>query len=123
MTQFPQTQLGVGIDYTGPNGAIASFFVYARGIARIPTGAETAPVKQEFAKSQDELTSALQGRFGNVQKLLESTPDVTNKGRKATLLASAYQFSDPVPNGHRRRSWVLLTGFNAHFLKLRYTHL
>jgi len=123
VTQFPQKHLGVEIDYSGPGDAIASFYIYTGGVGSIPTGAQNAAVKREFVKTQDEMASAMQSRFRNVQKFMESTPDVTNKGRKATLLAAAYQFHDPTPGGHRRLSWVLLTGFKHHFLKLRYTHL
>ena len=123
VTQFPQKQLGVAINYSGPGDAIASFYVYTGGVAKIPTGAQNAAVKREFAKTQDEMASAMQSRFRNVQKFMESTPDVINNGRKATLVAAAFQFHDPAPGGHRRLSWVLLTGFKNHFLKLRYTHL
>ena len=117
VTQFPAKELGVEVDYKNQADAIASFYIYTAGVSKIPTGAENSVVRAQFTETQREMISYIQNRFKNVSKVLESTPDVTHEGKRATLLATAYKFS-----GDRNwLSWALLTGYRNRFLKLRYT--
>jgi len=118
VTQFPEKHLGVEIDYQGRGGAIASFYVYSGGASKISTGAENGMVKGEFAVAQREQVASMQSRFGNVSKILESNPDVTHQGKRATMLATAYKFTSK----RDWLSWILLTGYRNRFLKLYYTH-
>jgi len=118
VTKFPEKNLGVEIDYSGPNKAVASFYVYMGGIDKIPTGSENAVVQKEFSNLQKQVEGALKTKFQDVSKLLESSPEISSEQQKATLSVAAFQFSN---NGHRWLSWVLITGYKSHFLKLRYT--
>ncbi len=120
VTQFPAKQLGVEIGYQAKDGAIAAFYVYNDGVTRIPTGAENAVVKKEFQNTQAELVATLKSHFDAVSKFVESAPTVTPKGKKASLVAAAYQFAEK--RGRHHLTWLLLTGYRNQFLKLRYTH-
>jgi hypothetical protein len=119
--RFPDKQLGVEIDYQNRDGAIAAFYVYNRGLARIPTGAENSAVKKEFGTVQQEMLAIVTSRFTEVSKLLESHPTIKGTGKKATLSVAAYQFREK-PKGRRHLSWLLISGYKNQFLKLRYTH-
>jgi hypothetical protein len=116
VNRFPDKKLGVEINYKHGE-AIASFVVYSGGISKIPTGAENAVVQGHFAADVRESMSYVQSRFKDVSRVLDSNPDVKHEGKRATLLATAFQFS-----GDRKwLQWLLMTGYKNRFLKLIYT--
>ena len=117
LIQFPDKKLGVEINYKNRGDAIASFVVYSGGISKIPTGAENPVVQGQFAADVRGSMSYVQSRFKDVSKVLDSNPDVNYQGKRATLLATAFQFS-----GDRKwLQWMLTTGYRNRFLKLIYT--
>jgi hypothetical protein len=117
VNQFPDGKLGVEINYKNRGDAIASFVVYNGGISKIPTGGENGVVQSQFAADVHGSISYVQSRFKDVSKILDSNPDVNYQGKRATLLATAFQFS-----GDRKwMQWMLMTGYRNRFLKLIYT--
>jgi len=117
VTQFPDRKFGVEINYKSRGDAIASLVVYSGGISKIPTGAENTVVQAQFAADIQGSMAVVQNRFKDVSKVLDSKPDVNYHGKRATLLATAFQFSGD-------KKWLqfqLLTGYKNRFLKLIYT--
>jgi hypothetical protein len=117
INQFPDPKLGVEINYKSRGAAIASFVVYHGGIAKIPTGAENSVVETAFAVDARGAMMYVQSRFKDVSKVLDSKPDVNFHGKRATLLATAFQFSGDKKWLH----FLLMTGYKNRFLKLIYT--
>jgi hypothetical protein len=115
--RFPDPKLGVEINYKSRGEAIASFVVYNAGISNIPTGAENNVVQTQFAKDTQSSMAYVQNRFKDVGKILDSKPDVNFHGKRATLLATAFQFS----GDKKWLQFLLMTGNKNHFLKLIYT--
>ncbi len=62
--------------------------------------------------------------YKNPQKFLESVPVIRLEDRVATVLVTMYTVQMTRPGGSETdlHSWLLLTGFKNHFLKLRFTH-
>jgi hypothetical protein len=115
--QFPDQKLGVEINYKSRGDAIASFVVHSGGIPKIPTGAENSVVQTAFAVDARGAMEYVQGRFKDVSKVLDSKPDVNYNGKRATLLATAFQFS----GDKKWLQFLLMTGYKNRFLKLIYT--
>ena len=115
--RFPDASYGVEINYKSHGDAIASFVVYTGGISKIPTGAENSVVQTEFAKDVQGSMAYVQNRFKDVSRVLDSKPDVNFHGKRATLVATAFQFAGD-------KKWLqfqLMTGYKNRFLKLIYT--
>jgi len=117
VNQFPDKKLGVEINYKSRVDAIASFVVYSGGIAKIPTGAENGVVRAQFAEDVRSSMAYVQNRFKDVSRVLDSNPDVNFHGKRATLLATAFQFS----GDKKWLQFLLMTGYKNRFLKLIYT--
>ena len=119
---FPEKQLGVSLQYQHAVAGSATVYIYNKGVRKIPTGATNDVVRGEFAAVEQEI-QGITAQFGyqNVQKLLDSTPEIKHNGKVATLLAAAYSFEDPKARPPNRISYALLTGYRNRFLKLRFT--
>jgi hypothetical protein len=117
VNQFPDKKLGVEINYKSRGDAIASFVVYSGGISKIPTGAENSVVQAQFAQDARGSMAYVQNRFKDVSRVLDSKPDVNFNGKRATLLATAFQFS----GDKKWLQFLLMTGYKNRFLKLIYT--
>jgi hypothetical protein len=117
VNRFPDPNMGVEINYKSHGDAIASFVVHTGGIPKIPTGAENDVVRTAFGVDARGAMEYVQSRFKDVSKVLDSTPDVNYHGKRATLLATAFQFS----GDKKWLQFLLMTGYKNHFLKLIYT--
>jgi hypothetical protein len=115
--RFPDPKMGVEVNYKTRGDAIASFVVYSGGISKIPTGAENSIVQTQFAKDAQSSMAYVQNRFKDVSKILDSNPDVNFHGKRATLSATAFQFS----GDKKWLQFLLMTGYKNRFLKLIYT--
>ena len=117
VNQFPDKKLGVEINYKSRGDAIASFVVYSGVVSKIPTGAENSIVQAQFAEDVRSSMAYVQNRFKDVSRVLDSKPDVNFRGKRATLLATAFQFS----GDKKWLQFLLMTGYKNRFLKLIYT--
>jgi hypothetical protein len=117
LLRFPDPNMGVEINYKSRGDAIASFVVYSGGVSKIPTGAENRVVQTQFAKDVQGSMAYVQNRFKDVSRVLDSKPDVNFHGKRATLLATAFQFS----GDKKWLQFLLMTGYKNRFLKLIYT--
>jgi len=59
----------------------------------------------------------VENRFKDVSRVLDSNPNVNFHGKRATLLATAFQFS----GDKKWLQFLLMTGYKNRFLKLIYT--
>jgi hypothetical protein len=115
--RYPDRNAGIEINYKSRGDVIASFVVYSGGVSKIPTGAENGVVQTQFAKDAQGSMAYVQTRFKDVSKILDSNPSVDAQGKRATLLATAFQFS-----GNKKwLQFLLMTGYKNRFLKLIYT--
>jgi hypothetical protein len=115
--RFQDRNAGVEINYKSLGAAIASFVIYSGGISKIPTGAENSVVERQFAIDAQGSMAYVQNRAKDVSKVLDSKPDISFHGKRATLLVTAFQFS----GDKKWLQFLLMTGYKNRFLKLIYT--
>ena len=120
---FPEKELGVQVGYARQGFAKADLYIYNGGMTNIPTGVDSKVVQEEFTKTEGHiLRLAKMGQYKNVQKILDSTPEITADTGVAKLLVTMYRITIPSYQAEPLFSWILLTGYKNHFLKLRYSH-
>ena len=119
---FDDPALGTSIGYRHPLTGVASFYIYNKGVKKIPAGGRNDVVRREFASVLDEIEATYSGeKYEHLKKIMDAVPEVRNNGKMATLLASVYSFSVREEHPPQRLSYVLLTGYRNRFLKLRFT--
>lgn len=119
---FPLKQAGVQIDYLRAGSAKTSIYIYNGGIADIPTGIDSEVIKSVFEVSQKEILNLVDsGKYNKVQKLQDSTQILTIDNNTVKALVSQYRITGTENLQQPIFSWIILTGYKGHFLKIRCT--
>ena len=106
---------GVGVSYRSPT-IKADVYLYTGGLPSIPDGVESTLVTQHFQQiCGDIYTLEKSGSYHSVERLSEGKVSL---GTHVALSASFSYFQD----GVEQVSYIYLTGYKNHFLKIRFTY-
>lgn len=119
----PDPGVGTGITYTG--WGQAEVFVYDMGYDAIPTGVDSTPFRQAFAHATSSLWNRTNSPpFRNGSVVLQSEPIVRMEDRIAKLRVAMFSYTRVGEDGREDEmsTWLLMTAYKDHFLKLLFTH-
>jgi hypothetical protein len=125
---YGQQELGASVRYEGPQFLKADVFLYTLGIQQIPDGIDSELVKKHFESvSQDVLNAVRRGWYSSLVEVGHGTVQLgtSREGQRALYRCFEYD-QNPSPTTatlERRRSYVILTGYRNHFVKIRFTFL
>lgn len=107
--------LGVGVSYRSPT-IKADVYLYTEALPSIPDGVESPLITQHFQQiCGDIYTLEKIGAYHSVERLSEGKVSL---GTHVALSASFSYFQD----GVEQLSYIYLTGYKNHFLKIRFTY-
>lgn len=119
VTIFRDEPLGTSVRYIGPDYFKADIYIFHGGQTGIKEGRESAAVSGMYRQALDDIrTAGIRGYYQDI-RVVEETE----------LTFSAPDFSLPARLAHCRfqahdqevESYLVLTGFRGHFLKVRCT--
>jgi len=110
---------GISVGYNGP-GITVTVYLYTLGIKRIPAGPDSSILKEELQHAEGDITTMEErGSYANVKKISEGKAPLNVNGSGPVALYAYYRYTQ---NGESRVSYLYLTGFRNHFLKIRFTY-
>jgi hypothetical protein len=120
---FSQKEWGVQIGYALDGFAKADLYIYNGGSVTIPTGIDSDIVRKEFYGVQGAiLDQGKTGKYMYTEKVLDSAPEIKTDKGIAKVLVAMYRLAVPDKQTAPFSSWILLTGYINHFIKIRYSH-
>lgn len=122
--EYDTKELGLSVPYSGTNGAAAEIYLYSGGQSSIPSGTNSALVREELEKSVGVIMAfEKMGAYQDVVKVSESGMKLGSETNARSMLAVCLDYSlvkagkDP----REARSYLLLCGYKNLFLKIRFT--
>ncbi len=107
--------LGIGISYRKPE-IKADIYLYKGGLSHIPEGINSSLITQHFEQVVGDIyTYEKKGMYHSVKKLSEGEISL---GNQPALSSSFSYFQADI----ERVSYIYLTGYDKHFLKIRFTY-
>ncbi len=125
---FEQQEFGVAVRYQGPQLLKADVFLYNLGLQRIPNGIDSELIKRHFESvSQDVVNAEKRGWYASLVEVGSGTVALGDSRGGHRALYRCFEYDqNPGPttaSTQRRRSYVILTGYQNHFVKIRFTFL
>ena len=114
---YDNPDLGYSLRYAKDEWSKVDIYVYNLGLPEIPNGPNSEAVKKE-SRSVSRIISSMQDddRYTNVKKLGKTTTPMSGKTR---FIKESYQYTQ---DGSGRLSESYITGYNNHFIKIRFTY-
>lgn len=106
-----QPGLGIGISYRQPK-IRADIYLYKGGLSRIPEGINSSLITQHFQQCVNDIHN---GGYSSVKKLSAGEISLGNQ----PALSASFSYSE---NDIEEVSYLYLTGYDNHFLKIRFTY-
>lgn len=123
IASYHNEDLGIQIRYVLPGYAKADIYIYDLGQDNIPAGADSDLLREVFQMAQSDIQHMEKtGRYENVEKVLEYTPNLNGTPEFPPGLLALYRFTDPSYNPQPLASWIVLTAYKGQFVKLRCSH-
>jgi hypothetical protein len=111
--------LGVSIGYNGP-GVTVTIYIYTMGLKKIPSDLNSPIMKASFTQAANEIEMAgEQGIYRDVTKLSEGEATWGPEESGVNMLHASYSYNR---DDEDRLSHLYLTGYQNHFLKVRFTY-
>jgi hypothetical protein len=111
--------LGVSIGYSTV-GILATVYIYTNRRSSIPDGADSGIVKKELERAEKDIIQAKEaGQYDSVVKHKENRTRLDIGDNKIDFIYSEFQVTE---KGSESHSFIYLTGFLSHFLKMRFTY-
>jgi len=122
--KYDNKALGVSVRYAGPHLLKADVYVYHMGLRGIPNGIESTIITNHFSQVVEEVKNMEEtGRYVSVVSVSRG---VTSVGAHPNLWPTLYEcftYQQKVGTSEPRKSYLLLTGYKGHFVKIRFTYL
>ncbi len=120
-TEFRDKRLGFSVPYYGGGPAmVASFYIYNRGLTRIPEGHTSAVVRRSFISSQEAIQAALErGTYSAARRIHQDI--VRLPGQADRKLLRAVYLIRYGSNAGVRESHLMITASRDHLWKIRCT--
>lgn len=113
---FDDKDLGYNVGYANKM-CVISVIVYDHGQKKIPDGKTDPLVEDQMKRSVADIEAAeAKGYYKNLQRMKDDLP--LPKSAKTAFAAAGFTFD---VKGGACKSYILLTGRNNHFLKVRIT--
>lgn len=128
MDRYGQQELGVSVRYEGAHLLKTDVYVYNMGFKAIPNGVDSDVVRNHFGSvTQDVFAAQRQGLYSSVVEIGSGTTLLGSPKEGLRALYKCFEYyQNPSPgivSTERRRSYIVLTGYRNHFLKIRLTFL
>ncbi len=126
--RYGQQELGVSLRYEGAHLLKTDVYVYNMGFKAIPNGIDSDVVRNHFESvTQDVFAAQRQGLYSSVVEIDGGTTLLGGPKDGLRALYKCFEYyqnpSSGIVSTERRRSYLLLTGYRNHFLKIRLTFL
>ena len=122
--RYPDARLGVKVGYVARGLGRADIYVFDLGIAGIPAGIDSEPVRRAFTSADSDVGEmARRGYYLDLKRMVPSDATLQLKDRTPRFRMAVYEYR--IKRGESTEpvvSWLLVTGARANFLKVRYTH-
>lgn len=121
---YDDPRLGIQIPYIAPGFGKADFYVFDYGLSPIPDGSNSDFVKSLYAAADKDVQSfAATGKYLDFEKALPLGSVIHFPGQQLEWLVASYKFRFTQESSEALVSWLLLTGYRKHFIKIRFSHL
>jgi len=113
--------LGITLAYGSPR-ITASIFVYDRSQRDIQAGAASTAVQREFVQALNDVRTLEElGRYRDVMAILPHLLKVKVEGGERSFVWTRMAYEEADNPNVRLSSFAFLTGYRAHFVKVRFT--
>ena len=119
VTDFEKRQrgLGVGASYQGKDQFRGDIFIYNLGLSNIPREMSTKVMVDQLRQAQGDIyTHEKKGTYRSVKRLDESSTFLGNPSLDVKALSAKFSYS---LDGTERLSYLYLTSYKKHFIKIR----
>jgi hypothetical protein len=128
MDRYGQQELGISVRYEGAHLLKTDVYLYNMGLKAIPNGPDSDVVRNHFeGVTQDLFAAQRQGLYSSVVEIGSGTTLIGSPREGLRALYKCFEYhQNPSPgivSTERRRSYLVLTGYRNHFLKIRLTFL
>ncbi|MBI4987675.1 MAG: hypothetical protein HZC23_02545 [Rhodocyclales bacterium] len=122
--RYDDPKLGVQVSYVIPELGKADFYVFDYGLTVIPPGINSDTVRSMYASADRDVQGFVEsGMYLEFEKLFPLGAVMRAKDSNLEWYVAAYKFRLNRENTEPVVSWLLVTGYRNHFVKIRFSHL
>jgi hypothetical protein len=125
MTVYPfeDPKLGVQVGYLAPGLGKADFYIFDYGFSDIAEGITSEQVRSAYGGADKDIHKFVEsGLYRDFEQLVPLGSVLKQVNPALQWYVSAYKFTPNRENSEPLISWLLVTGYRHHFLKIRFSH-